>query len=76
MLLRGNILITKKLKNNESYLTHHKITLEWNQEKISRQRGRPPHQDSFRQDVSLLFVFISPALVRNRMLLKKPSSLE
>ena len=74
MLLRGNILITKKLKNNESNLTHHKITLEWNQEKIGRQRGRP--QDSFRQDVSLLFVFISPALVRNRMLLKKPSSLE
>ena len=74
MLLRGNILITKKLKNNESNLTHHKITLEWNQEKISRQRGRP--QDSFRQDVSLLFVFISPTLVRNRMLLKKPSSLE
>ena len=33
-------------------------------------------EDSFRQDVSLLFVFISPALVPNRMLLKKPSSQE
>ena len=54
-LLWGNILITKKLRNNESNLRHHKITLEWNQEKISRQRGRPLHEDSFRQDVSLLF---------------------
>ena len=68
--LWGNILITKKVRNNESNLTHHKITLEWNQEKISRQRGRPLHQDSFRRDVSLLFVFISLALVPNRMLLK------
>ena len=75
-LLWGNILITKKLKNNESNLTHHKIIFEWSQEKISRQRGRPLHQDSFRQDVSLFFVFISPALVPNRMLLRKPSSLE
>ena len=64
-LLSGNILITKKLRNNESNLTHHKIIFEWSQEKISRQRGRPLHQDSFRQDVSLLFVFISPALAPN-----------